>query len=200
MLETIGQKISDEIQVWIRKQKNFVGHLLKLLGAILLTMAITYPGMMWRALWAILSWNHFFISFFLEFTVAIYYITPILKREIQQIKMNFVIEKDELLFCGASLDKVIDYLMTSGTFKRADIEREFGVNRGTYYEMVEILDRLGIFVRGENNVRRVDVSLSRRDILERLSPTQEEVSDIGDEVKKEDIQALQTGFKRTAIG
>ena len=114
--------------------------------------------------------------------------------------MNFVIEKDELLFCGASLDKVIDYLMTSGTFKRADIEREFGVNRGTYYEMVEILDRLGIFVRGENNVRRVDVSLSRRDILERLSPTQEEVSDIGDEVKKEDIQALQTGFKRTAIG
>jgi hypothetical protein len=44
------------------------------------------------------------------------------------------------------------------------------VNRGTYYEMVEILDRLAIFVRGENNVRRVDVSLSRKDILDRLSP------------------------------
>ena len=83
-------------------------------------------------------------------------------------------EKEELLFCGASLEKVLNYLMTEGTFKREDIEREFGVARGTYYEMVSILDKLGVFIRGENNQRRVDVRLTRQEIMERLSPTPEE--------------------------
>lgn len=200
MLETIRQKISDEIQVWIRKQKNFVGHLLKILGALILTMTVIYPGIIWKAVWAILSWNQFFIAFFLEFSFAIYYITPIIKREYENFKRKIRETKDELLFCGASLDKVIDYLMTAGTFKRADIEREFGVNRGTYYEMVEILERLAIFVRGENNVRRVDVSLSRKDILDRLSPAREEVADISEELENVDTQALQTGFIRREIG
>jgi surface polysaccharide O-acyltransferase-like enzyme len=125
MIETITTKISDEIQAWIRKQKNFIGHLLKLFSAVLLTVVVIYPGAMWRMLCSILSWNHFFISFFLEFAFAIYYITPILIREIRTVSENIKKEKDELLFCGASLEKVIDYLMTSGTFKRADIEREF---------------------------------------------------------------------------
>lgn len=89
--------------------------------------------------------------------------------------------------------------MTSGTFRRDDIEREFGVARGTYYEMVEILDKVGIFVRGENNQRRVDVRLSREDILERLSPTPEDVHDISDTLEKQEEQATQTGFIRSAI-
>lgn len=48
MLDTIIDKISDEIQTWIRKQKNFIGHIAKLLGAIFLTVTIISPGMIWR--------------------------------------------------------------------------------------------------------------------------------------------------------
>ncbi len=199
MLDTITEKISDEIQTWIRKQKNFIGHILKLLGAIFLTVTITHPGIVWQAVRSIFSWNHFFLLFLMEFTFAIYYVSPILRREIRSIKETMKKEKDELLFCGASLEKVIAYLMMAGTFKRDDIEREFGVARGTYYEMVGILDKIGIFIRGENNQRRVDVRLSREDILARLSPAPEEISDISDTLEKEEQQATQTGFIRSAI-
>lgn len=192
MIETITIKISDEIQTWIRKQKNFIGHIAKVSGAIIMSMVFTHPDIMWRAIIAILSWNHYFISFLAEFTFAIYYIHPIILREIRNTK------RDELLFFGVSLDKITDYLMIHGTFSRDDIEKEFGVARYLYHDMVRVMDEVGIFVRGENNQRRVDVRLSKADIIGLLSPA-DEVSNIPSNSTEINTEATQTGFKRSAI-
>lgn len=189
MIDTLFEKISLEIQAWIRKQKNIIGHIMKILWSIFLTISVIYPQNVWSMIYFILSWNHYSISFFLEFTFAIYYIGPIIKREARQIRET--IKKDELLFCGIPLDTVISHLMTTGTFKRDDIERELWVARGTYYEMVAILDKLGIFIRGENNQRRVDVRLSREDIINRLSPIDEE-KDIPSNSREISTDAVQT--------
>lgn len=106
MLETISQKISSEIQGWIKRQTNFIGHLAKIFGAFICSLIFVYPANMWSFIWSVLSWNHFFISLFLEFAFAIYYISPIIQREMQRQK------QDELLFFGVSLEKITEYLMT----------------------------------------------------------------------------------------
>ena len=193
MLDTIIEKISSEIQGWVKRQTNFIGHLAKIFGAFIFSLILVYPAIMWNSIWYVLSWNHFFISFFLEFVFAIYYISPIIRREFQRQK------KDELLFFGVSLEKVTEYLMIRGTFRREDIEREFGVPRHLYYDMVKVMDEVWIFVRGANNERRVDVRLTKGDIVSLLSPARDTMAD-SPQLEKEDTEALQSGFVRSAIG
>jgi hypothetical protein len=59
-----------------------------------------------------------------------------------------------------------------------------------YYDIVKVMDEVGIFVRGVNNERRVDVRLKRGDIVSLLSPAREHIENI-DELEKEDTEALQ---------
>ena len=95
---------------------------------------------------------------------------------------------------GISLDRLTDYLMTTGTFKRDDIEREFGISRIAYFDIVKVLDDADIFIRGENNARRVDVRLTKEDIIDRLAPTppSEDISDILSDSTEINTDAVQT--------
>jgi len=189
------EKISSEIQGWIKRQTNFIWHLAKIFGAFIFSLILVYPAIMWNSIWYVLSWNHFFISFFLEFVFAIYYISPIIHRELQWQK------QDELLFFGVSLEKVTEYLMIRGTFRREDIEREFGIPRHLYYDMVKVMDEVWIFVRGANNERRVDVRLTKGDIVSLLSPLpQDDAQANFGNTENTQEQALQSGFVRSAIG
>ena len=197
MLDTIMEKISLEIQGWVKRQTNFIGHLAKIFGAFIFSLILVYPAIMWNSIWYVLSWNHFFISFFLEFVFAIYYISPIIRREIREFSEKNKI--DELLFFGVSLEKITEYLMIRGTFRREDIEREFGIPRHLYYDMVKVMDEVGIFIRGANNERRVDVRLTKNDIVSLLSPARDTMAD-SPQLEKEDTEALQSGFVRSAIG
>jgi len=160
---------------------------------------VIYPEKVWSFTYSILSWNHYSISFFLEFVFAIYYISPIIRREIREFSEKNKI--DELLFFGVSLEKVTEYLMIRGTFRREDIEREFGVPRHLYYDMVKVMDEVGIFIRGANNERRVDVRLTKNDIVSLLSPLpQDDVQANFGNTENTQEQALQSGFVRSAIG
>ena len=89
--------------------------------------------------------------------------------------------------------------MIRGTFRREDIEREFGIPRHLYYDMVKVMDEVGIFIRGANNERRVDVRLTKGDIVSLLSPARDTMAD-SPQLEKEDTEALQSGFVRSVIG
>lgn len=61
------------------------------------------------------------------------------------------------------------------------------------------MDEVGIFVRGANNERRVDVRLTKSDIVSLLSPDTDHIAQAS-EMQEEDTEATQSGFKRTEIG
>lgn len=194
MIETITIKISDEIQSWIRKQKNFLGHIAKITSAISLALLCAFPKIAWLILYSIISWQNFLIGYIILFTFDFYILFPKLLSELKEMKKV----PWELLFMGISLNQLTDYLMKTGTFKREDIEREFGIARMSYYDMVKVMDEVGIFIRGENNQRRVDIRLSKDDILSLLSPEQD-MSEISEEIEEADEQAVQTVDNQFAI-
>ncbi len=191
MIETITIKISDEINAWIKRQKNLIGHICKISLALVSTLIVTHPKTAGKILFWIASWQNYFLTYFLIFIVCIYFLYPILKKEWQQ-------EKNELLFYGVSLNKITDYLMTEWTFKREDIERKFWIARIMYYDMVKEMDEAGIFIRGENNMRRVDIRLTKEDIIKLLSPETEEIEKPSNSTEL-NTDAVQSGFKVSEI-
>lgn len=63
------------------------------------------------------------------------------------------------------------------------------------------MDEVGVFIRGENNSRRVDIRLTKTDIIKRLSlpSPDDQALDNSEESKEYDTEAIQSGFVRSAI-
>lgn len=65
---------------------------------------------------------------------------------------------------GIPVDELLDHLFTYGNFKRDDAESLFSMPRNRYKDLTDRMDRLGVFVRGENNARVLNPELSRQEV------------------------------------
>lgn len=74
-------------------------------------------------------------------------------------------ESDIPLFYGIPVVELVEYLFSGdGSFRRDDVEAQFAIPRNRFDEMAKKMDSVKIFVRGENNSRKLNPSFSRGDV------------------------------------
>lgn len=70
---------------------------------------------------------------------------------------------------GIPVVEIVDHLFSGdGSFKRDDIERKFAIPRNQFDKMVREMDAVNIFIRAENNSRKLNPDFSRSDISSML--------------------------------
>lgn len=192
MIETAFYKISDEIQDWIRTRRSLLTILAKVSASFALAFLCSFPREFIHIVAAIFSWKNCFLFWLSDWLFASFVLYPAV---MQQYKKDMKIES----FYGIEIGKLINHIQDNGTFSRDEIMRKFWVTRETYKEIVDILDEKEIFLRGDNNKRIPNISLTADDIRGLLlSPTQE-VSVENENMQKYEEEAEQTGFKVTPI-
>ncbi len=66
---------------------------------------------------------------------------------------------------GIPVVELVEYLFAGdGSFVRSDVEARFALPRNRFDKMAKEMDEVKIFVRGENNARKLNPDFSRGDI------------------------------------
>lgn len=72
-------------------------------------------------------------------------------------------------FYGVPVVELVEYLFAGdGSFRRDDVEARFAMPRNKFDEMAKKMDGVKIFVRGENNARKLNPDFSRSDVSSML--------------------------------
>lgn len=193
MIQIILQKISDEIKNRIRTRRSILISLGKIKLILNIALIVAFPRESWELLGR-LATRHDWIITRLIYWMAVWLWTVHILYPLLVKRLN----KDKVinLFYWVELDRIIDHIIEHGTFKRDDIVRKFWVNRNTAQDMIDKLDNVGVFVKGMNNIRQLDINLKREDIesliLSPLGNNNQEkiIEDDEEELEDNAVQAL----------
>lgn len=79
------------------------------------------------------------------------------------------VREDVPSFYGLPVVELVEYLFAGdGSFRRDDVEARFAMPRNKFDEMAKKMDGVKIFVRGENNARKLNPDFSRSDVSSML--------------------------------
>jgi hypothetical protein len=185
---TYFSKISDEISLKIRHHQNLLWTSWKVIWAFLFDLIIAIPYSACLILIKIISWQNYFLWFFLNWLAIFFYIIPYLRS---QYKKDI---KTPLLF-WIEIPKIAKYIIENWKFPRDDVSRYFWISRAAAQEIIDKLDEVKIFVRWNNNSRVPDNSLGESEIVKRLitSPTDDHDIEKNNEnyIENQEVNAVQ---------
>lgn len=190
MIEIMFDKISEEIKQWIRTRKSMIQTIGKIFIVIILTSICAFPHSTWQIIWKVLSYKNLFILRFANFYFWVFYVYPVLRKtkekEMKVQKLYWV-----------ELDKITEYILSFGKFPRDEVVKYFGISRQTAQNIIDKLDEVQIFIRGNNNQRMVDINLTGEDMIRLLTfptPILEEKNK-DEEIENCDNEAVQTQWQ-----
>ena len=155
----IAEKVSDEAG------RYFENGSLKEIGAaagksalaVTTAFLLSYPS---ETSDTIIRYASAFNFFPVKFACSVFLWFVVLPRVLKRFKR----ENNGCLIEGIPVDELLDHVFTYGNFKRDDAENLFAMPRNRYKDLIDRMDALGIFVRGENNSRVLNPELSRQEV------------------------------------
>jgi hypothetical protein len=117
----------------------------------ILAVALSFGWRIW-ARWLVWIWDE---------------ISGSIDRAISEMKKRT--KEDIPKWYGIPVVEIAEHLFSGdGSFRRDDIERKFAIPRNQFDKMVKEMDVVNIFVRAENNSRKLNPDFSRSDISSML--------------------------------
>ena len=112
-------------------------------------------------------------------------------------------EREVENFLWMDIEEIVNYILEKKTFKREEFAKQFSIGRDTAEKLWKRLDEINLFIRGENNSRKLNAEFSPEDIynifygkeiIENLSPVYKKIWEWNYE-----IVSPPSGFVRTKI-
>ena len=167
ILQVYFSQISNELIQWLKIKRDLWIFTFKILIVISLSFTCAFP----YKFWTLIMWNNAIIIWFINFYFIVFYLYPFVKS---QYLKDFSEVKEELLFFWISLDKIVDYIIKTQSFKLYEVSKEFCISTKTVSDMMNKINETPIFKRWKNNERILDITLKKSDIIYYLTEIEEE--------------------------
>ena len=152
-------------------EKQGIVPTLKYAGLGLLSIVIwiwwSYPETMISLFWAIFGVANFLILKIIM-VVFLLFAFPAMFEEIVSSLSKSAEKNDTALVWGVPCVELIDYLFEHEDFGRTAIMDRFAISRAQYADIIELLDKNNVLIRGDNNSRVLNSNLTRSMIADIL--------------------------------
>lgn len=130
-------------------------------------MIWAYPDTIGRMFWTIVQMGNFVILK----TIMVLFVfmgLPVVFEQVRDMERENGKKDDWAKIWGVPVVEVVGYIFEHGDFVRSEVIDTFAISRAEYSEIAWLLDKNNIFIRWENNSRKLNPEMTRQMIADIL--------------------------------
>lgn len=130
-------------------------------------LAWSYPDTIGRMVWTIVQMGNFII-FKTIMVLFVFMGLPVVFEQVRDMERENGKKHDWAKIWGVAVVELVGYIFEHEDFVRSEVIDTFAISRSEYNEIVDVLDKNNIFIRGANNSRTLNPDMTRQMIADIL--------------------------------